>query len=137
MLEASAERWEVGQLWSAVQVEFSAPGRLSDGAVQGRMVPLLSRCGRPQMWLSRFPRFESTARVVTKAGPGGTNEVMFWSLSRIDRGKAQRRSEPRQLGRYAAANGKAGWASQETEGGEEKRLREAIKIPENGKSGRS
>lgn len=35
-----------------------------------------------QMELSRFPRFESTARVVTKAEPGGTNEVMFWSPSR-------------------------------------------------------
>lgn len=49
---------------------------------------LLTGSGRPQIWLSRFPRFEGTARVVTKAEPGGTNEVMFWSpVARIGTGR--------------------------------------------------
>lgn len=74
-----------------------APVRLSGRAVQARMMILLSPSGRLQMDRWRFPRFESTARVVAKAEAGVTNEVMFWSASRIRLWKARRRLEPEQL----------------------------------------
>lgn len=85
------------------------PRRRCDSAVvrvQARMVmALLSPSGRLQMDRSRFPRFESTARVVAKAEAGATNEVMFWSASRIRLRKARQRLEPEQLIGVAIADG--------------------------------
>ena len=95
--------------------------------------PLLTGGSRPQIGLSRFPRFESTARVVTKAGPGGTNEVMFWGPGHELAQEGTTTIGTKTIGSISSRGSATARGSPGKSRGREKRLREAMKIPENGK----